>query len=134
MCHYFPLKVWSAYNANCCLRSLSHTESQVNCLHITPDRSYFVAGGYQSVRLYDIASQNSNPTVTFEGITKNVTSIGSHEDFSFMFTTGEDGCARIWDARENRGGSQCQRIFEAKVAIITIKSIKNVQRTTKKNK
>ncbi|OQR80050.1 target of rapamycin complex subunit LST8-like [Tropilaelaps mercedesae] len=111
------IKVWSAYNANCCLRSLSHGESQVNCLHITPDRSYFVAGGYQSVRLYDIASQNNNPTVTFEGISKNVTSLGSHDAFSFMFTTGEDGCARIWDARDSRGDSQCQRMFEAKAPL-----------------
>lgn len=66
-------------------------------------RSYFVAGGYQCVRLYDIVSQNNNPTVTYDGILKNVTSLGSHVDFSFMFTTGEDGSARIWDPRDSRG-------------------------------
>ncbi|XP_003745356.1 target of rapamycin complex subunit LST8 [Galendromus occidentalis] len=111
------IKVWSAYSGTCHQRSLSHTESQVNCLHITPDRSYFVAGGYQCVRLYDINSKNNNPTVTYDGILKNVTSLGSHEDFSFMFTTGEDGSARIWDPKDSRGGSQCHRMFEAKAPL-----------------
>lgn len=106
------IKVWSAYSGTCSARSLVHGESQVNCLQITPDRAYFVAGGYQSVRLYDVNTNNNNPIVSYDGLSKNVTSIGCHEDFNFMFTTGEDTCAKIWDAR--CGGTQCQRMFEAK--------------------
>jgi len=110
------IKVWSAYSGTSTSRSLSHAETQVhppqiNCLDISPDRGYFIAGGFQSVKLYDVCSNNSNPIVSYDGLSKNVTSLGCEEDFSFMFTTGEDKCAKIWDARA--AGSQCQRMFEA---------------------
>ena len=35
----------------------------------------------------------------FEGISKNVTSVGFYENGQFMYSGGEDHTARIWDLR-----------------------------------
>ena len=35
----------------------------------------------------------------FEGMTKNVTSLGFYKDGRFMYSGGEDCMARIWDLR-----------------------------------
>lgn len=56
--------------------------------------------GYQHIRTYDINSANSNPVVSYEGHTKNVTALGFHEDGLWMYSGGEDFSARIWDSRQ----------------------------------
>lgn len=35
----------------------------------------------------------------FEGISKNVTTVGFYENGQFMYSGGEDATARIWDLR-----------------------------------
>ena len=35
----------------------------------------------------------------FEGMTKNVTSVGFYDNGQFMYSGGEDCMARIWDLR-----------------------------------
>lgn len=55
--------------------------------------------GYQHVRMYDVYSGNPNPVCNYNGMPKNVTAIGFHEDGKWMFTGGEDNSARIWDLR-----------------------------------
>ncbi len=35
----------------------------------------------------------------FEGMSKNVTSVGFYQNAQFMFSGGEDCMARIWDLR-----------------------------------
>ena len=52
------------------------------------------AGGYQHIRMFDLTSNNLNPVVNYEGITKNVTEVGFQEDGRWMFTGGEDNSAR----------------------------------------
>ena len=37
--------------------------------------------------------------VNYDGVSKNVTAVGFHEDGKWMFTGGEDCSARIWDLR-----------------------------------
>jgi len=37
--------------------------------------------------------------VNYDGVSKNVTAVGFHEDGKWMFTGGEDSSARIWDLR-----------------------------------
>lgn len=44
-------------------------------------------------------SNNSNPVVNFDGVSKNVTSLGFQVDGKWMYTTGEDCTCRIWDLR-----------------------------------
>ena len=49
--------------------------------------------------MYEINSSNPNPIVNYEGISRNVTTVGFHEDGHWMYTGGEDCSARVWDLR-----------------------------------
>lgn len=60
--------------------------------------------------MYDLCSNNPNPVINYEGVSKNVTGVGFQEDGKWMFTGGEDCSARIWDLRAR--SLQCQRIFQ----------------------
>lgn len=51
------------------------------------------------MRLYDIASGNGNPYMTFDQHTSNVTSIGFQSEGKWMVTGSEDGTLKIWDTR-----------------------------------
>lgn len=55
--------------------------------------------GYQQIRLYDIKSNNPNAVAKYDDISKNITAIGFNEEGTWMFSTGEDHAARIWDLR-----------------------------------
>ncbi len=61
--------------------------------------SMFLPIGYQHIRMYDINTNDSTPVINYEGVSKNVTSVGFQEDGKWMFTGGEDCTARIWDLR-----------------------------------
>uniref|UniRef100_A0A182K5H6 Target of rapamycin complex subunit lst8 n=1 Tax=Anopheles christyi TaxID=43041 RepID=A0A182K5H6_9DIPT len=101
------IRVWQTYTSQC-IRNMQHVDSQVNALDISPKRNMLAACGYQHIRLYDL---NSNyPIVNFEGVTKNVTSVGFQEDGKWMFTGGEDGKVRIWDM--SSPSPSCKRIFD----------------------
>jgi len=45
-------------------------------LDITPDKYVVAAAGYQHIRMYDLASNNPNPVINYEGVSKNITSLG----------------------------------------------------------
>ena len=49
--------------------------------------------------MYDLNSNNPNPVINYDGVSKNITSVGFHEDGRWMYTGGEDYMARIWDLR-----------------------------------
>ncbi|KAG8145423.1 putative Target of rapamycin complex subunit lst8 protein [Naja naja] len=78
---------------------LNRAPQQVNALEITPDRTMVAAAGYQHIRMYDLNSNNPNPVINYDGVSKNITSVGFHEDGRWMYTGGEDCMARIWDLR-----------------------------------
>ena len=59
----------------------------------------FIIAGYQHIRMYDLNSNNPNPVINYDGISKNVSAVGFHEDGKWMYTGGEDNSARIWDLR-----------------------------------
>lgn len=59
--------------------------------------------GYQHIRMYDLNSNNPNPVINYDGVSKNITSVGFHEDGRWMYTGGEDCLARIWDLRYIQG-------------------------------
>lgn len=52
--------------------------------------------------MYDLNSNNPNPVINYDGVSKNITSVGFHEDGRWMYTGGEDCMARIWDLRYMR--------------------------------
>ncbi|KAH3873331.1 target of rapamycin complex subunit lst8-like isoform X2 [Dreissena polymorpha] len=103
------IRFWQAHSG-ICYRTVQHPDSQVNALEITPDKQFIAAAGYQHIRMYDLNSNNPKPVINYDGISKNVTSVGFHEDGKWMYTGGEDNCARIWDLRSRN--LQCQRIFQ----------------------
>ena len=92
------IKFWQAHSG-VCQRTVTHPDSQVNALDITPDSQLLAAAGYQHIRMYEINSSNPNPIVNYEGISRNVTAVGFHEDGHWMYTGGEDCSARVWDLR-----------------------------------
>lgn len=49
--------------------------------------------------MYDLSSNNPNPIISYDGVNKNIASVGFHEDGRWMYTGGEDCTARIWDLR-----------------------------------
>ena len=49
--------------------------------------------------MYDLKSNNPNPVINYDGISKNVTAVGFHGDGKWMYSGGEDNSARIWDLR-----------------------------------
>lgn len=53
--------------------------------------------------MYDLNSNNPNPVINYDGVSKNITSVGFHEDGRWMYTGGEDCMARIWDLRYYKG-------------------------------
>uniref|UniRef100_A0A671W3E8 Target of rapamycin complex subunit lst8 n=1 Tax=Sparus aurata TaxID=8175 RepID=A0A671W3E8_SPAAU len=92
------VRFWQAHSG-ICTRTVQHQDSQVNSLEVTPDRSMIAAAGYQHIRMYDLNSNNPNPVINYDGVSKNITSVGFHEDGRWMYTGGEDCMARIWDLR-----------------------------------
>ena len=62
--------------------------------------------------MFDVHGSNSSgPVVNYEGVSKNVMSVGFQEASQWMFTGGEDGTARTWDLRMRN--LQCQCVFQA---------------------
>lgn len=111
------IKFWQANTGNC-VRTLQHGDSQVNAMKISPDRKFLAAAGYQHVRMYDLVSGHPNPVVCYDGLSKNVTSVGFFDTGKCMYTGGEDNMARIWDLRARSG--QCNRIFQVNSPITSV--------------
>lgn len=61
------------------------------CSHL----QFLAAAGNPHVRLFEIASQNPNPVVAYDGHTTNVTDIGFQKDSKWMFTGSEDGSIKV---------------------------------------
>ncbi|KAF7508274.1 hypothetical protein GJ744_009419 [Endocarpon pusillum] len=92
------IRFWEALSG-ICSRTIQHPESQVNRLCITPNKRYLAAAGRHVVRLYDIASTNPNPVMTFEGHSNNITGVAFHCEGKWMVTSSEDCTVRVWDTR-----------------------------------
>ena len=68
--------------------------------------------------MYDLKSNNPNAVIDYEGIPKNVTSIGFQEDGKWMYSGGEDKLVRIWDLRSST--QQCPKSFEGLAPITSV--------------
>ncbi|XP_058810141.1 target of rapamycin complex subunit lst8 [Phymastichus coffea] len=111
------IKIWQAHTG-ICQRNLQHADSQVNSLAITPNKNIIAAAGYQHIRMYDLNSNSTNPIINYEGVSKNISGLGFQEDGKWMFTSGEDCSARIWDLRSST--FQCQRIFQVSAPVNSV--------------
>ncbi|KAH9511567.1 Target of rapamycin complex subunit lst8 [Dermatophagoides farinae] len=101
------IRMWNVDKGFCDKSIQNPDNSHVNALAITPTRELLASAGFQHIRLYDVQSNASTPLINFEGISKNVSSIGFSPNTTFMYTGGEDFYARIWDIRSRR--LTCQR-------------------------
>ena len=87
------IKFWAA-STGAATRTLQHSDSPVNSLAIAGDGSMIAAGGYQRIRMFDLTSNNLNPIVNYEGISKNIMTVGfqvflgSHKSISTGGLTG----------------------------------------------
>lgn len=97
------------------LEVLSHKESQVNCMAVSPDCTQLAVAGWEKVRLYDTTNPATKSMNAFQVHEKNVTTLGFQQEGMWMFTGGEDGMAKIWDIRANQ--LSCQRIFQVRTSI-----------------
>lgn len=88
-------------------------------MEITHDRNLLAVASYQHVRMYDLAVNNPNPILNYEGVSKNITAVGFQEDGKWMYTGGEDCKARIWDLRAtNLPG---QKYYQAPAPLTCVK-------------
>lgn len=92
------IRFWEALSG-ICSRTIQHPDSQVNRLCITPNKRYLAAAGRHVVRLYDIASTNPTPVMTFEGHSNNITGVAFHCEGKWMVTSSEDSTVKVWDTR-----------------------------------
>ena len=109
------IRFWEA-PSGMCYRTVQYPDSQVNCLVITPDKSYLAAGGHPHLRLFDISSNNPNPVTSYEGHNGNVTSVGFQKRGKWMFSSSEDGSIKVWDIR----APGCQRNYSVKCPVNTV--------------
>ncbi|CCI45647.1 hypothetical protein ABG067_007680 [Albugo candida] len=92
------IRFWEAASGTC-NRTVKYSDSQVNCLNITPDKNYITAAGNPHIRLFEINSNNPNAVSTYDGHNGNVTSLGFQQQGKWMYTSSEDGTLKIWDLR-----------------------------------
>ncbi|KAI1301701.1 Target of rapamycin complex subunit lst8 [Halotydeus destructor] len=112
------IRFWTAHNGHC-QRVVQHPDSHVNALEFSPDRALLAAGGFQHIRMYDIpGSNNPNPIATYEGVSKNITSLGFQVEGKWIYSGGEDCSVRIWDLRSR--GQQSQRMFTTTSPVNTV--------------
>eukprot|EP01038_Epipyxis_sp_PR26KG_P012793 gene12793-17151_t len=95
------IRYWDATSGSC-TRSITFTDSQINCLAISPDKNLLAAGGNPLIQIYDINSSEERPVLTYDSHTNNVTNVGFQKDIRWLYSCSEDGSIRIWDLRTNQ--------------------------------
>eukprot|EP00897_Mesotaenium_endlicherianum_P005186 jgi/Mesen1/4696/ME000241S03733 len=109
------IRFWEA-TTGLCYRSLQYTDSQVNKLEIAPDKKLLAAAGNPHIRLYEVNSSSTQPYISYDGHTNNVTAVGFQCDGKWMYSGSEDGTVKIWDLR----APGCQREYESRAAVNTV--------------
>lgn len=91
---------WRALEATV-LGTVSHSWSQVNCLSLSPVRTFVTAGGYSSIRAFDVNryGEHVEPVLSCAGHTGNVTAIGYETFERYLYSASEDTTAKIWDIK-----------------------------------
>ncbi|KAK9810741.1 hypothetical protein WJX73_004286 [Symbiochloris irregularis] len=109
------IRFWEA-TTGICYRTLQYSDSQVNKLEITTDKSLLAAAGNSHIRLYEVASGNSQHVADYDSHTGNVTAVGFQRDCKWMFSGSEDGTIKIWDLR----APGFQREYESRAPVNTV--------------
>ncbi|KAF9458669.1 WD40 repeat-like protein [Collybia nuda] len=104
------IRFWEAWSG-ICSRTIARTgESGVSITFITDPtcKRLLAAAIHKKVNIYEISSASSEPLVTFDAHTMNVTSISFHSEGKWLVTGSEDGTIKIWDLRS----SQLHRTYD----------------------
>lgn len=109
------IRFWEALSG-VCLRTINHSDGQVNRLAVSSDKRYLAAAGNPHVRLYEVQTTNQNPITSFDGHTGNVTAVQFQAAGRWIVTGSEDGSIKIWDVR----APGVQRDYESKVPITDV--------------
>lgn len=102
------IRFWEAASG-LCTKTIPFADSQVNCIHISNDKSMIVAGGNPLIQLFDVNSIDERPVVTYEGHTSNVMSVGFQTEQRWIYSCSEDGSVRVWDQRSKT----CSRKYDS---------------------
>jgi len=104
------IRFWSVHSGAHAIRVIPQIEPHINAMEITPDRTFLAVATYQHIKFYDVMCKVTNSIINFEGVTKNVTSVGFNSDGRWMYSGGEDGYCRVWDLK---APYQCQQKCQA---------------------
>ena len=92
------IKFWDPLSG-ICTRTITYPESHINCMALSTDKQHLLVGSNPNARIYDIQADAKTPTLVYQGHSGNVTAVGMHRDFRWLFTVSEDRTIRIWDVR-----------------------------------
>ncbi|ETO30767.1 hypothetical protein RFI_06354 [Reticulomyxa filosa] len=101
------IKFWDAATG-ICNSELVVQESQINCLGISPDKSQLAAGCNPVIKISTLDKNRKrsfffffvcSKTLTLEGHTNNIVSLGYPKNQKWLFSASEDGTMKIWDPR-----------------------------------
>mmetsp|Transcript_6264 Transcript_6264/g.18293 ORF Transcript_6264/g.18293 Transcript_6264/m.18293 type:complete len:332 (-) Transcript_6264:32-1027(-) len=109
------IRFWEASKEKC-TRVIKYPDSQINALAITADKHYIAAAGNPHAKIFEVATQNSNPVRSYDAHQGNVTAVGFQCDSKWMFTGSEDKTVKIWDLRAPRA----QRVYECKAGVNSV--------------
>ncbi|KZT57492.1 WD40 repeat-like protein [Calocera cornea HHB12733] len=91
------IRFWEAWSG-ICSRTIPGV-GQINRLCISPDKRFVAAAVHKKVHIYEIGSASTQPYITFDGHTDNVTSLAFQGEGHWLVTGSEDSSIRIWDMR-----------------------------------
>lgn len=109
------VKFWEVHSGRS-IKTIKHTESQVNCLSLGPTAHNLAVAGNPNIKLFDVESLNGAAVTSYEGHEGNVTQCGWNSKGRWLYSSGEDNTVKIWDHR----APGCQRQMDNDCAINTV--------------
>ena len=106
---------WDVSAANLLQRTTF--EFTMNRMVISPDATYLAVASNPHVKIYDVKTRMVAPTKSYEAHKGNVTGIGISREGQYIYTSSEDGTAKIWEPqtcstyRDCSFGSPCNCII-----------------------
>ncbi|KII69194.1 Protein LST8 [Thelohanellus kitauei] len=94
------IKLWRVQTASV-IKNYTFEDQIVNCINLGFSKTFFYAGGFQSIRKYD-KDASSYPILVYDNFPKNINCLKSNSSENWLVSAGEDGFVRIWDLRINK--------------------------------
>lgn len=108
------IRFWEA-TSGICYRTLQYVDSQVNKLEITNDKQFIAAAGNQHIRLFDVNSNDPQPTFSYDGHVGNVTAVGFQKDSKWMYSGGGEAGWRAAGLHGLHANAACTAILQPRM-------------------